>query len=386
MVTSRARKAGSARVRNDRLHDDWINRMHDLVAAENQITRQVRRPVIVARREIVRYLRSRVGRPADWNIEPVRAAILARLTQLVRPIAASMRRHFEQFPRQWILVQARTIVRHLRAVEIRVIGDRMTATRARRRHLSLIRESAPLCERGEDVVRYGVDVSGLIPGIVRDLFRILGDEEMDAYLQTDEARAYQGAFQRSFARSVRRITKDLELSDDAEAFDADDLADEVGRSLDRMADDLERIVRTQTQSIADDTGEIIGEYISPAVKWMQYTTMLDGRVCLRCAKYRGRVYRINDPAAPKLPLHDYCRCSYIPVVGSKRDAPDVQDYDSWLRSQPADRQLEILGRTRYELFAAGMKTEQFVNNRSRVILVRRLGRIAGGRQRRGRDG
>lgn len=346
---------------NRAIQRDWVGLMHDLVAVENGITLRARRPVEAARRNLVRFLRRLPARTTDWNVEIIETAVRQSLNTIRTSALKEMTDFFGALPREVILAQAEALLDALPPELIIRIGQNMQRAAARRKRR--------LTEAKKTTV--SIDIASQLPGILEEFFSLLGDDEMSRYLQTDEARAYVGAFQRSMSGRGAKLGRILANTD---SMSADEFIAQASKVLGGVSDDIERIARTQTQAISYDTFETLMEYASPAVKWVQHSAIIDSRTCLVCGRLNGRLYRLSDPRLPRLPVHDYCRCAYIPHAGGADDAPELPDYESWLRSQSEDRQLEILGRTRFEHFKAGTRIDQFVNRQNRVIPVKRLRR------------
>ncbi len=74
----------------------------------------------------------------------------------------------------------------------------------------------------------------------------------------------------------------------------------------------------------------------------------DGRVCLGCLLAEGMVFETREA----FDEHPNGRCTLVPVV---RGVPPPQWLagEAWLRAQSPERQEEILGRTRYEMWRSG---------------------------------
>ncbi|WP_045222143.1 phage minor head protein [Desulfonatronum thioautotrophicum] len=160
---------------------------------------------------------------------------------------------------------------------------------------------------------------------------------------------------------------------------------------------LEGLARTWLQSAAHYSKEkVIMDQASDLVEGWRYVATLDQRTCLICGPDDGRVFKLGE-AKPVLPRHWLCRCTYVPVTKTFRDlgmdvdelsggerpavkwegrtvqhrdgststkftvseatqVPSNLTYDSWLRGQlqtDPDFVRGVLGKTRFDLFAAG---------------------------------
>lgn len=72
------------------------------------------------------------------------------------------------------------------------------------------------------------------------------------------------------------------------------------------------IARTETIRAFNAAAE--RRYRMAGVRKFKFVAALDERTCHRCGRYDGKVYELDDPTAPKPPLHPQCRCSIAPVV------------------------------------------------------------------------
>ena len=100
--------------------------------------------------------------------------------------------------------------------------------------------------------------------------------------------------------------------------------------------------------------------------------------CIVCGSEDGKTYKsLKD--APVLPRHYYCRCILIPIVSilnyeserASMDGPvsEKVTFEDWLREQSAERQRDVLGQTRYKLFAQGTRIKEFVSD-GRVLTLK----------------
>lgn len=100
----------------------------------------------------------------------------------------------------------------------------------------------------------------------------------------------------------------------------------------------------------------------------EYLATLDNRTCLVCADSAKLYKELED--IPHIPQHRGCRCVVIPyfnIEGDTRSSKDGQvradiTFDEWLRGQDEKTQLDVLGRSRFELFRRGEPISQFVDN------------------------
>lgn len=71
-----------------------------------------------------------------------------------------------------------------------------------------------------------------------------------------------------------------------------------------------RLIRTETMHYLNSAAA--RAYKDRGVTHIQIWAAEDERTCEHCMKYHSKVYPINK--APILPIHAYCRCTYLPVV------------------------------------------------------------------------
>jgi hypothetical protein len=109
--------------------------------------------------------------------------------------------------------------------------------------------------------------------------------------------------------------------------------------------------------------------------------------------FAGHVYNLettkNVYLAQNIVVHN-CRCVRVPVVkgrdelikqgiipeGSRASVdgqvPESLKYEDWLRRQSEERQREVLGAKRLELWKSGTKLDKFVNDENEIIPLRDL--------------
>lgn len=137
--------------------------------------------------------------------------------------------------------------------------------------------------------------------------------------------------------------------------------------------------RTALQSLANETQRRIYEendkYFGDKGYKYEYLATLDSRACLVCAEASSRLYKeLKD--VPHIPQHRGCRCYVIPYFDIEGDTKSSKDgyvdsklsFNDWLKEQDEKTQLDVLGRTRYELFKRGEPITQFVDNGKTLTL------------------
>jgi hypothetical protein len=77
--------------------------------------------------------------------------------------------------------------------------------------------------------------------------------------------------------------------------------------------------------------------------------------------------------APKQPLHPHCRCVLVPVIiGMESDYQGAPNYTEWLARQSKKTQIDILGPSKYKIYAGGGKLSGF-NKDNKVATLKDLG-------------
>lgn len=112
--------------------------------------------------------------------------------------------------------------------------------------------------------------------------------------------------------------------------------------------------------------------------------------------FRGHVYNLETEngmfSSGGIVTHN-CRSTTVPVLKTWREmgidaddappstrssmngqVPDTETYDSWLRKQPREFQDEVLGRTKAQLFRAGLTLPKFLNRRGDELSLDELRR------------
>jgi SPP1 gp7 family putative phage head morphogenesis protein len=153
----------------------------------------------------------------------------------------------------------------------------------------------------------------------------------------------------------------------------------------------ETVVRTAVNHTANTAREYTYERNSELIKGVRWNSTLDGRTSPVCRARDGKVYEPGK--GPRPPAHFNCRSSTSPVIKSWRElgfdlgeapagtrasmngqVPAGETYDSWLRKQPEEFQIEALGSTRAKLFRNGLKLERFIDRRGSELTLEALKR------------
>ncbi len=123
------------------------------------------------------------------------------------------------------------------------------------------------------------------------------------------------------------------------------------------------------------------------IKGVQWVSTLDGRTSSICQSRDGTVYPIDSGERP--PAHFRCRSSTVPVMKSWKEmgmpeptagtrasmngqVADTETYQTWLKKQPVEFQDEVLGKTKAELYRAGMPLDKFIDDSGKAYTLEEL--------------
>ena len=133
---------------------------------------------------------------------------------------------------------------------------------------------------------------------------------------------------------------------------------------------LEANTRTLISHYAEQSRNAVYRENESLFSGYQRLETLDPRTCLVCGAIDRKVYKTLDDA-PSL-IHMCCRGLYIPIIKGWEDlgiperasvdgvvAGDT-DYETWLKAQSPERQKDILGPSKYELYKNGASLTSFV--------------------------
>lgn len=150
---------------------------------------------------------------------------------------------------------------------------------------------------------------------------------------------------------------------------------EAERRMQRVAVNVGRrrlvtLARSEIQRIANQAAIEAYRSNRGVIKAIQVLETLDDRTCLICATKDGVIHEMSSRDLP--PYHASCRGFVVPVTRSLTEmglsdtdfpastrasmngqVPDSVKYPEWFRGQSSSFQREILGPTRYRLFASG---------------------------------
>lgn len=126
------------------------------------------------------------------------------------------------------------------------------------------------------------------------------------------------------------------------------------------------------------------------VKGWVFVATLDSRTSITCASLSGTVWPTGKGPIP--PRHPNCRSAAVPEIATWRELGFDMDempagmrsskdglvsadisFSDWLKDQPKDVQVDILGKTRADLFRSGKMTiDRFTDDMGRVLTLDQL--------------
>lgn len=100
-----------------------------------------------------------------------------------------------------------------------------------------------------------------------------------------------------------------------------------------------RLIRTETMHYLNDAA--LQGYKDTGIKYVQFWAAEDERTCPECSKYHGKIFPIDK--APILPLHPYCRCTYLPVTDKNAASAFIYEDTPVYYSPDNDYTVELEG-------------------------------------------
>lgn len=203
------------------------------------------------------------------------------------------------------------------------------------------------------------------------------------------ARPFTGKFLREIAREWSEGKKSRVTAAIRTAIINGQTVDEATQSVRDVLDNsrigAERITRT---AIAHVTNAARAEtYIanSDVLKGVKWVATLDSRTCAECGALDGRVFPVKTARRP--PAHLSCRCVMVPVTrfdigvpvssraSSNGQVPGNLTFAEWLKTQSADVQEDVLGKSGARLFRkGGVNLDGFVDKSGRPFTLEELRR------------
>lgn len=149
------------------------------------------------------------------------------------------------------------------------------------------------------------------------------------------------------------------------------------------------VVRTATNHVSTHAREATYAENDDVVDKVQLVSVLDTRTTLTCVHLDSKVFPINK--GPRPPHHGGCRGTTTPVTKPFRElgidldeipagtrasmdgqVPASLNSEQWLKAQPRDRQLQVLGPARLKLFQRGVPLKRMLNARGDELTVQQI--------------
>ena len=144
---------------------------------------------------------------------------------------------------------------------------------------------------------------------------------------------------------------------------------------------MDGVIRTQSNLVTNGVIRSISLRNRELIKSLKWSALLDNDTCMRCRSVNGRTYRLRSDGntkGPQIPLHGWCRCTWIPVLFSKAFEQTAQRsplrFNKWFEQQTPAYQRRLLGPSRFQLWVKGeLKFSDFVQFRRKVpVRIRSL--------------
>lgn len=239
----------------------------------------------------------------------------------------------------------------------------------------------------------GVDLAISTPTAAR-LQAIITEAPMDGHLLTSWTSKME-------SNRVERIGQALRLGMVQAETDAQLVQRIRGTRAARYSDgilDISRrsaqsMVRTAVSHVSNSAAQETWRANAHVMKGWQYLATLDNRTTPTCAGLSGQVFPIGQGPIP--PRHIRCRSISVPVTKSfreigleadelppsKRASMDGQvagdtTFKDWLLNKGEATQVEILGKTRAELFRTGkLNLQEFIKSDGTLITLEELKKL-----------
>lgn len=123
----------------------------------------------------------------------------------------------------------------------------------------------------------------------------------------------------------------------------DDIVSRVRVRVKIAAREAKRLVRSEVQRVATASSEVAYADNADLVEAMRFTAVLDTTTCPTCGDLDGNVYAMGDER-PELPIHNYCRCVYLPVFKGESRKRERQTWKNFVEDLDQDELAEIFGK------------------------------------------
>lgn len=166
-----------------------------------------------------------------------------------------------------------------------------------------------------------------------------------------------------FADIIRRELVQLNRTARAVRAGAIDAATEMANIFNQTKTELSRIATTSVNHVSNAARETVYDANPDAVQYLIWNSVFDSRTSAICRSRDSKVVVLGtapvpqgldllEPQGARPPAHPNCR-SVMQVVFAGEPIPRRENYEQWLRRQPAEFQDDALGRTRADLWRSG---------------------------------
>jgi len=152
------------------------------------------------------------------------------------------------------------------------------------------------------------------------------------------------------------------------------------------------IARTATNHVVTDTRHRVMKQNPHLIEKYQIVATLDTRTTLQCIALDGQVFPVDDPNAPRPPIHFNCRSTIIPIIkawsemgieppkpGTRASmngaVPQQTTYGDWLKKQSEKTQISVLGKKRWEQWKNGKPLSSFVSNQYKPMNLAQVKKV-----------
>lgn len=147
--------------------------------------------------------------------------------------------------------------------------------------------------------------------------------------------------------------------------------EELKKSINAKKERVKKNLQTDTETFSTAMFRATQSItLKNSAKYVIYLAHLDSRTCLICADNHLQRFKVEN--APLVPVHEHCRCSLIDEALFSDDSPKT--YEEYLEELDDEELIEILGKSRYKMYKAGVPVTSFVNN-GKILTLKELSEI-----------
>lgn len=175
------------------------------------------------------------------------------------------------------------------------------------------------------------------------------------------------SFVKSFLTKVKNTCKNILNAGLFMSMSIEQVVENFVNATKKLQQNLATESQTMIKSFVDNTQNQIKKANPKIFTGYKWCSILDSRTCDVCADLDGSVYdTIGD--APFSPIHYRCRCQTVGFFQEEAE-PDWTTFGDWVEKLPEDKQIDILGKKRFELWKSGdLEIKDFVNDGHKIKL------------------